>query len=162
NVRIQKVAMTVVDIIKDQDDMAAHTYPVVLWPRLWKAYNDPANRKWQQHRLASSERSHIPSSPGIYTLLIQPGIADHPACSHLMYVGKASSLRKRFGDYLTKEKRKTGRPKIFRLLNKYPNNLWFCFTLIPKKSLVKVEDGLITAYMPPCNDEVPADIRPVR
>src|SRR2546426_704434 len=71
---------------------------------------------------------NIPASPGVYSLLLRPGIADHPACSYLMYVGKTRSLRRRFREYLTREKQETGRPKIFRLLMKYPDHVWFCFT----------------------------------
>lgn len=154
--------MTVTDVIKDQDDLAGHTYEFVLWPRQWRSYVSTRTHSWIFHRLDERERSNIPSASGIYTLLMQPGIANHPQCSNVMYVGKAVSLRNRFGEYLSKERRETGRPKIFRLLNKYDEHLWFCFTLVPKRQLQAVEDALINAYVPPCNDSLPADLRPVR
>jgi len=63
----------------------------------------------------------------IYTLLIQPGIANHPACSYVMYVGPAVDLSKRFGDYLTKERLESGRPNIVEPLHVYENHVWLCF-----------------------------------
>lgn len=153
----------IVDILNEQDEMKAHTHEFVLWPRKWQGY-DGINLvcDWQMHRLVEAERSIIPTQSGIYTLLVQPGIALHPACSYLMYVGQASSLRRRFGDYLTSEKRESGRPKIFRLLNKYENNLWFCYTLVPRDQLDVYEDALMESYVPPNNDRLPASLRPIK
>ena len=103
----------------------------------------------------------VPSVSGIYTLLVQPGIADHPSCSFLLYVGQAKSLFSRFGQYLTSEKKVTGRPRIFRLLNVYEGHIKFCFTPVAQKDLDVVEDALIGAYIPLCNKNMPADLRPV-
>jgi len=154
--------LSVTDIIKEQDDMKAHCWDLVLWPKKWQDYHCSQAGDWETYRLGDVERESIPDQPGIYTLLVQPGIAKHPACSYLMYVGQATSLHRRFGDYLNRERRATGRPKIFRLLNKYSDHLWFCFSRIPQESLTEVEDALIAAHVPPCNDQLPAEIRAVR
>lgn len=154
--------MAVADIIKEQDEMKAHCYEFVLWPCRWQSYRCSNVHNWRLCRLVDLERDRIPDQPGVYTLLIQPGIASHPACSYLMYIGQATSLRRRFGDYLNRERRETGRPKIFRLLNKYSDHVWFCFTLVPPESLTEVEDALTAAYVPPCNDRLPSEISSVR
>lgn len=154
--------MAVADIINEQDEMKAHCYEFVLWRRKWHEYPDICALDWQVYRLADHGRASIPKEPGIYTLLVQPGIAEHPACSYLMYVGQTGSLRRRFGDYLNQEKRETGRPKIFRLLNMYPDNVWFCFSLVPEADLDTVEDALLIAYMPPTNDQLPAEVSQIR
>src|SRR5579864_635031 len=111
--------MAVTDIINEQNEFSAHTYAVTLWPKRWKGYSNPHPLKWTLVKLedASRKANAVPSGAGIYTLLVQPGIADHPSCSFLLYVGQTKSLLARFGDYLTSEKKETGRPKIFRLLN---------------------------------------------
>lgn len=154
--------MSVADIIKEQDDLKAHCWDIVLWPKKWQDYSCSQTSSWETYRLGNVDRENIPDQPGIYTLLIQPGIAKHPACSYLMYVGKATSLRNRFRNYLVWERRESGRPKIVRLLNKYSDHLWFCFCRIPQECLTEVEDALITAHLPPCNDQLPAEIRAVR
>lgn len=154
--------MPVIDIIREQDEMKAHSHQFVLWRRKWQQYTCPSQLVWTIYRLRESERANIPDTAGIYTLLVQPGIASHPWCSYLMYVGQTRSLYRRFGEYLRDERRETGRPKIFRLLTMYSDYLWFCFSPVPIQELDSVEDALITAYMPPANDQVPAEVRQVR
>ena len=75
-----------------------------------------------------------------------------------MYVGQTVSLRRRFGEYLSKERRESGRPKMFRFLNMYSDQVWFCFTLVDKASLDAVEDGLRDAYIPPLNDDFSGEL----
>lgn len=150
-----------VDLLDEQDEMRANMYDIVLWQRKWSEYRLGTRLHWHRHRLARTERSNIPTLSGIYTLVIQPGIANHPMSSYLMYVGQAVSLRDRFDDYLTNEARETGRPKIFRLLNKYPDHLWFCYSRVTRSNLTPVENALIVAYMPYANDQLPVEIRRV-
>jgi excinuclease UvrABC nuclease subunit len=150
------------DIIAEQDEFKAHTQEFTLWPRKWQACDCVPMQTWSIHRLATEERRRIPNGPGIYTLLVQPGIVRHPACSYLMYVGQALSLRRRFGDYLTRERRAQGRPKIFRLLSKYSDYVWFCYTVVPRENLQEVEDALISGFIPPCNDRLRAELRPAK
>lgn len=149
--------MPVVDIIREQDDMKAHEQCFVLWPRQWQIYLDTHN--WKIYRLDEIEKDRIPRRSGVYSLLIQPGIANHPACSYLMYIGQAKSLRRRFMDYLNERKRETGRPKIYRFLNKYKDYVCFCYTIVRKNDLTKVETNLLNAFIPPANDQYPVEIR---
>ncbi len=90
--------MSVEDIIKEQSEMKAHTHEFALWRRKWQEFNSSIIFNWHLFKLEISERGNIPRSPGIYTLLIQPGIASHPGCSYLMYIGQARSLRDRFSE----------------------------------------------------------------
>ena len=152
--------MAVVDIIAEQDEYASNKYEIVLWPRKWAEYPGPTF-DWSMHKLGQSERASIPSGAGVYSILVQPGIADHPGCSYLMYIGKTTSLRRRFGDHLSPERRERGRPKIFRLLHKYSDYLWFCYIELPPESIVHVEEWFNSAYLPPANDQHPADISKV-
>jgi len=155
-----------VDIIKSKiselNDKAGHRHEFYLWPLKWRAYPTTKIYDWTAVKLTRAEHGNIPDVPGIYTLLVQPGIAGHPATSFLMYVGRAKSLRQRFGNYLGPEKKATGRPKIFELLNRYPDNVCFCYTKVSSKDnyneadLYEVELALWEAYIPPQNDMRPA------
>ena len=139
------------DIIDAQSEAAAHRHQLFLWPRQWLTY--PHVHNWQLFRLDAADRDHIPDVPGVYTLLAIPNVAGLPSCSYPMYVGQSVSLHKRFGDYLNKERRQTGRPKVFRFLNLYSDHTWFCFTSLSAQVLDAVEDGIRDALMPPLNDD---------
>ncbi len=152
--------MTVNDIINEQNQLKAHTHDIPMWPVKWITYLD--KHTWEIHELQLSSVSNIPNESGIYTLLIMPRIADHPACSYLMYVGQAKSLQVRFRQYLTSERKESGRPKIYRLLNIYSDYMFFCFTRVSETNLNTVEHRLIDAYVPCCNDRLPSNLSPIR
>jgi excinuclease UvrABC nuclease subunit len=152
--------MSVNDIISAQNDLIAHTHQIAMWPAKWRGYSN--THTWETHQLNPTSANNIPEESGIYTILIMPNIAAHPLCSYLMYVGKANSLRNRFRNYLTSERLESGRPKIYRLLNMYSENLYFCFTLVSEVDLDTIENNLIDAYVPCCNDRLPASLSPIR
>ena len=78
-----------------------------------------------------------------------------------MYIGKAeSTLHERFRRYFYEQDNPIGRPKILELLNRYEGYVHFCCSTIEKKELIsEIEEALITAYLPPCNTNLPAEIR---
>lgn len=141
-----------IDILKEEfREASIHSHDFILWPTKWETYSK--SHEWHLIKLVDSERDNIPASPGIYTLIVKPNVADHPANSYLMYVGQSTSLRRRFGEYLNKERKPSGRPKIFMFLKMYPNNVWFCFTQVQPSSLNIVESGLRDALFPPLNEQ---------
>lgn len=146
----------VYDIIREQGEMSEHRYPFTMWPRRWTTYTGV--HEWQLTKLDESQSGNIPNAPGIYTLLALPRIANHPACSYLMYVGQTESLYRRFREYLTKERRESGRPKIFRFLHNYSEWVWFCFTAVDLNLLDTVEVGLRDAYIPPLNNNYSGEL----
>ena len=150
--------MSVVDITDDQDERMKHLWQFTLWPRQWQSYQSEPPYQWEMYKLIESERQNIPDSAGVYTIIVQPQVFTHPACMYLMYAGKSRSLRRRFGEYLNERSRRTGRPKLLRVLNKYPDHTWFCFSVVPEARISSVEDALLSAYIPPCNDRFPAPI----
>ncbi len=140
-----------VDIVRETDEMKSCIQHFTLWPRQWQTYTQ--SHTWQNERLETARAHHIPESPGIYTLVLQPGIAGHPSCSYLMYVGQTRSLRRRFQQYLGMERRQDGRPKISYFLNKYDHFVFFCYTLVSIETLDSTEQGLTNAYLPPLNED---------
>lgn len=71
-----------------------------------------------------------------------------------MYIGQAKNLRVRVGQYLTRERKPTGRPKIRRFLYKYDAFIWFGYSELAVNDLDNVESALISAYLPPLNTRV--------
>ncbi len=107
----------IVDIIEYyRDELASHIWNFKLWPRMWQEYDSSLTFEWECAKLETSKRGAVPTKPGIYSLILQPELGGHPHCSYLMYVGRTTSLRRRFGDYLTWEREEArGRPLIVRL-----------------------------------------------
>jgi hypothetical protein len=150
-------------LIDQQDQLITYQYTFFMSPQRWAAYNlaDPFN--WEIYPFQQDQVENVPSEPGIYSFVIQPGIATHPACSYLMYIGKTErTLRQRFREYCREQQNVEGRPKIVRLLNKYQGYLYFCCSPIAKTDRIgEIEDALIKAFLPPCNDQFPAGVRRV-
>jgi hypothetical protein len=140
-----------IDLVRETDEMKGCIQHFTLWPRQWQTYTQ--SHDWQNEKLEPTAIDQIPECPGIYTLILQPGIAGHPFCSYLMYVGRTKCLRRRFKEYLGMERREDGRPKISYFLNKYDQFTCFCYTLVSIDALEEVEERLMNAYLPPLNEE---------
>lgn len=129
-----------------------------MWPRQWSSCTHLFD--WSTVALNQEFRDDVPTSAGIYSLVVRPGIAGHPDCSYLMYVGQTKDLRKRFGTYLTSERRK--RQKIIRLLEIYTGYITFYYTSVSLEALDRVEEQLINAFVPPCNSNFKGTLKGVQ
>lgn len=148
------------DLVLQMGEVSLHTHEFVLYPKSWAACSCLHSLAWHAVRLQHGQEGGIPHRAGVYTLLIQPGILDHPACSYLMYVGRSKDLRRRFAEYLDERKRYTGRPLVYRVLALYPAHTWFAYAQVPRQALCEVECNLIAAYIPPANDRLEGDLAP--
>lgn len=156
--------MSLNDLLPDPDKPSGHCLPFVLWPRQWATYNIKELLTWEIHPFQPDQTDEIPRNPGIYSFIVQPGIAHHPYCSYLMYVGMTERpLRDRFREYFSEKRNATnGRPKLLKMLNVYQDYLHFCCSAIEEIERIEViEESLLNAYIPPCNDDYPAEIRRV-
>ena len=77
-----------------------------------------------------------------------------------MYIGKAKNLRKRFGDYLTRERIR--RPRVVRLLGMYGGHISFFYSTIDEDLLDDTEDELLNAFVPPCNSQFTGEVQQAR
>ena len=153
--------MSVVKLLNERAKLKTHRWSFPLWPRSWRAYNLPDSFSWEIYPFQRNQVNNIPSQPGIYSFVIQPGIASHFHCSYLMYIGRTErTLRVRFREYLRDQNNPEGRPKILELLNRYKGFLHFCCSTIEEtERITEIEEALISAFLPPCNDQLPAEIR---
>lgn len=157
-----------IDFIKEEDRFLSRIMEFTLMPEAWQNFRSKENDfpcSWKMIKLDELNKNNpeLTTESGIYTLLVQPAIASHPACSYLMYVGQTHNLQQRFLNYLRREKRIRKRPKVLRLLNIYFEQIWFCFTKISANQLDDYEKALMNAYIPPINDknQLPAEIRSI-
>ena len=104
----------------------------------------------------------MPAAKGVYTFVVEPGIADHPAVHYLMYVGMTDKqdFRRRYAQYLREPSCEKRREHIAQLIEKWPNHLWFYYAELPQGPRIgRLESSLLAAYLPPLNDEFPAEVR---
>jgi hypothetical protein len=141
-----------------QGEFARYRVQFNLWPRAWESIRDIASLQWESIAFGESNAHTIPETPGIYTFLINPNIANHPH-RYLCYVGKTErTLKERYSEYLREATAISGRPKILRLLNDWKGNLEFCYTLVEKEEIKMLEKRLIDAFVPPFNSDFSANI----
>ena len=138
-------------ILQHMYEAKGHMWSFFLYPQKWHDFQGAQDSTWHWSRYSAKERGNIPTEPGIYTLIVRAGIANHDGASYLMYVGQTNNLRRRFGEYLGKERSVTGRMLIVKLLNQCPEHLWFCYTRVPLEDLDEAEKALAEAFGPPCN-----------
>lgn len=145
------------------DEMMRHSHKIIMIPRLWSALTTPS-LSWTAYPFKDASQSQVPAQPGVYAFLILPNAAGDLNVSHLMYIGKTDrTLRERFGEYLREARSDRIRPKLLRILPLYPDHLFFACAPLPSHvSPLDVEVALLEAFLPPCNDQVPASVRRAR
>ena len=148
------------DLVESQDAYQKHIWRICLWPAQWKTCSPNLELRWDSVALNGEHRSKVPNTTGIYTLVIQPGIAGHLGCSYVMYLGKTKNLKRRFGDYLATERNR--RPKVVRLLEMYSSYIHFFFTKVDATRLDNTEERLINAFVPPCNSTFTGNVKEAR
>jgi hypothetical protein len=148
---------------KKRDLAEFHVKRMVLSPEHWKSFAHPTALAWTSVKFTYANVATIPKTRGVYTFLVQPGIANHPLCSYLLYVGETSqqTFKGRYRQYLRDGRAgdKSTRPHITDMIEKWEGFLWFCYAPIKDNQIiVDVEDALLSAYLPPTNKDFPAEI----
>jgi len=139
-------------------------HKLVLFPKAWKECKVPTKLHWKKIRFDSKNAPNVPADErGVYSFVVEPNVANHPACSYLMYVGKTErNFRKRYQEYLRDFSLASGsrRLHVAGMLNKWQGYLWFCYAPIKDSALItSTEDALLAGFIPPTNVELPGKLR---
>jgi len=138
---------------------------MVLSPTQWQSCKLPVPLLWRAVKFDRANAARIPGhARGVYTFVVKPGIANHPSCSYLLYVGKAERqvLRDRFCQYFAEKEKgeESRRPHVTEMLLKWQGFLWFYYAEISNSTRIKaVEEQLLAAYLPPSNRTFPSRVR---
>lgn len=135
--------------------------PVVLSPLRWKRYKNSTKLNWVSVRFLKKNASQIPNNKiGIYTFVVDPGVAAHPRASILLYVGKVDnvnrSLRARFKEYFVEADDPKGRVAVVEMIKRWPAHLWFIYTEVDPPKIHQLELDLIHTFIPPINKQFKA------
>jgi hypothetical protein len=152
------------DLVDAVDDAKSHLMQrVIFWKKRWGEFQPPAGIMWNWTSVPfdTAAALGVPNDQhGLYTFILCPKVASHPKNHFVLYVGKAdkTTLRERFQHYF-QEKKKVKRPHICYALNKYEDNLEFCYTTVANQNDIEPgEDALLVALMPPFNEKFPASV----
>lgn len=155
------------ELIQSVDEAKAHLVQrVIFWRRRWEEFSPPVGITWNWKSVpfAKNSAKSVPQKEhGLYTFILCPKVASHPKNHFVLYVGKAqkTTLRERFQQYL-QEMKKVKRSQICYALNKYNSYLEFCFITVPnQEDIGPGEDALLTALMPPFNEQFPASVNKI-
>ena len=135
----------------------------ILYPTHWQNYPNQVQLAWNKLKFTKQNLTNVPNNQsGVYSFVAEAGIANHPACSYLLYIGitEKQNFRKRYQQYLQEPQKRKPRMHIAKMINNWSGHLWFYYAQISQTNLIStIEDDLITAFTPPYNYEYPANIR---
>ena len=131
----------------------------------WAAYSPISPLSWTRVKFDAASVGSVPNDQrGVYTFVAEPGIAEHPACTYLLYVGKVedSDFRTRFKSYLSEPTKRKPREHVLYMIDRWKAHLWFYYAILPSTVRAEpIEDSLLMAYLPPVNRDWPAPIRDI-
>jgi hypothetical protein len=155
------------DLDQLQKLMSSHEVTFRHVPKFWEKWATKVP-PWQQAVFKKGKSGLIPDKAGLYTFILQPGVANHVANSYLLYVGISNNLRVRYRSYLgelNKTSKKTTRPFIWLMIKRWHRYLSFVYIVLPKstnKTREELEMKFIEILNPPVNREMPAKILAAR
>jgi len=130
---------------------------IVLSPNRWATFQSHIDLDWTLIKFERDRMEDIPDDQyGLYSFIVEPGIANHPRCSYLLYIGKAErqSLRRRITQYFYEPNNLKGRPHVQDMIIDWPDHLFVCYTVVDKVAEIdNLEDSLLKAFVPPINQE---------
>lgn len=139
-----------------------HVPRFILCPMHWTGYPGITALTWNRVKFTESNASLIPNDKtGVYSFVVDADVAQHPACSYLLYIGKVKdqNLRARYRQYLRASTAWKSRPHIADMVEKWSDHLWFCYAEVSDTTVInQLEEDLITAFLPPENRSWPATI----
>jgi len=105
-------------------------------------------------RFTQENRSKTPTTKGgVYGFVCRPSFDGPPETAYLLYIGKTKRFRTRYSRYLSDQASPLkARPHIYRMLNKWGDDLWYYFAPINDVDLIdEIERSLMNSCLPPFN-----------
>lgn len=148
-----------VDQLNDIAVTKDHVVEMVFLPSAWsKAAN--SNRAWTSVPFPPVPRNQVPTQPGVYAFVVTPDLFDLDAASGLFYVGKATNLNSRIGEYIREiggDLYKSKRPHVWKMVNRWNGSLRYFFTVTQDVVEAEaLEEEMIDAFLPPFNKRLGA------
>jgi hypothetical protein len=131
--------------------------PVLCIPPFWKQYvpHSSISWTWRTLKFLPSNKGQVPDDRhGLYSFIVDPGLANHPHTTLLLYIGKADrmSFRQEFARYFS-EIRNMKRLPLCEWLYQCQEHALFSYCSIDDLTLIDAaEKSLTAALCPPANE----------
>ena len=144
------------DIVQAVDEIKKDRRDFYLSPTRWRRSKVTFPLVWNEVKFEAANANSIPEQSGVYAFVVRHENNHFPPHGYVMYigitgdVGPTRTLRVRYRDYLN-EKKRDKRPRVNYMLNKYENDLYFCFVPLDRNvvDLGKLELDLNDCILPP-------------
>lgn len=147
------------DLVSDTDRYKASLYKFYLDLKAWRQFQSAFPLSWTRLRFDAVNRRQIPKERGIYAFTVALEPSSLPDHGYILYMGitgddSGGTLNSRYSQYLGDLRRLDGRPKVYYMLERWKDDLFFSFVPIPDRrmSLKKLETAFLTAIKPPVNE----------
>ncbi len=171
--------MTVHDFpsIQQKDDfselvnkLCAYKFSFILSSEQWRSI-DTLPLNWEEVKFIENNKDIIPEKRGVYVFIVRHENGFFPdRHGYIFYVGETGNkkehrnLRKRYAEYLKEAECFKKRPKVYRMLSSFKNDLYFSYAVIDDLSIdtTDIESRLCDALLPwAVSDDFSAEVRPV-
>ncbi|MCO6415206.1 hypothetical protein JYK14_03320 [Siccirubricoccus sp. KC 17139] len=139
------------DFVQKVDQIAVDRRDFYVSPSRWNTSRVSVSLNWMSIQFSAANQASVPRAPGVYSFVVRRENGHFPPHGFIMYVGITTrTLRKRYGEYLD-EMRRGKRPRVYYMLNKYPDDLYFNYVSLQPETadLEQLELDLNDAILPP-------------
>jgi len=138
----------------------------IICPEQWETLNGLyINFNWQTIKFEDANKDILSEIEGIYMFVASPEKINAFFVNYLFYIGETNNLNRRFNEYLSKiDNPKARRYKVKKVIEKYPNHLFFHYVEIPdynKSQRKAIEDQFLVGFLPPANTKYPQGIQSI-
>lgn len=147
------------DLVFDTDRYKASLHQFYLDLKAWRQFEFTYPLTWTKLRFDPSNRRQIPKERGIYAFTVALTPSSLPEHGYILYMGitgddSGGTLNSRYAQYLGDLRRQDGRPKVYYMLERWKDDLFFNFVPVPDRrmSLRKIENAFLSAIRPPVNE----------
>jgi hypothetical protein len=140
------------DIVQAVDDIKKDRRAFYLSPIRWRRSKVGFALSWKEVKFDPANATAVPERSGIYAFVVRHANNHFPPHGYIMYigitgdVGPTRTLRVRYRDYL-REKKRDKRPRVSYMLNKYQDDLYFCYVALDRS---KVDLGQLELHLNDC------------
>ena len=145
------------------EEIKRHTLKFTLSPKFWDELSLAQTLTWHRVKFDSTSVESVPDdSIGVYSFVIEPGVANH-SHSYLLYIGmtRRQNFRARYRQYLRhRDSQDTKLIHVKYMLREWSDQLVFYYAPLDDPQIVKeTEDKLLEAFLPPIPRAFPTTIR---
>jgi hypothetical protein len=146
------------DLVERTNRYKAALHEFFLDFESWRKFTCATPLHWQRIKFWPNAKDDVPEQRGLYVFTIEAEGNQLPQHGYILYVGitgntSAANLRGRYAQYVRHLLNEDGRPRVFEMLFRWRDDLFFNFVPIADVAvdLAEIERSFLSAVRPPVN-----------